>query len=313
MSKKIFILSLIIIIFGGVALYFFTFFKPGEVSIFNINNFEECVSAGYPVLESYPRQCKTPEGKTFTEDIGNELEKSDLIKVNTPRPNQAIQSPIVIEGEARGLWFFEASFPVKLLDGNGNLIATTIAQAQGDWMTEDFVPFEAELYFELPVTEKGTLILEKDNPSGLPENADELRIPVKFKVGLETMTIKAYFNNDKLDPEFSCNKVFPVEREISKTQAVAMAALKELLKGTTQGEEEKGFFTNINSGVKIQSLTIENGVAKVEFDEQLEFQVGGSCKVSAIRAQITETLKQFPTVDSVIISINGRTEDILQP
>ena len=313
MSKKIFILLLIIIIFGGVALYFFTFFKPGEVPTFNINNFEECVSAGYPVLESYHRQCKTPEGKTFTEDIGNELEKSDLIKVNTPRPNQNIQSPIVIEGEARGLWFFEASFPVKLLDGNGNLIATTIAQAQGDWMTEDFVPFEAELHFELPATEKGTLILEKDNPSGLPENADELRIPVKFKVGLETMTIKVYFNNDKLDPEFSCNKVFPVEREISKTQAVAMAALKELLKGTTQGEEEKGFFTNINSGVKIQSLTIENGVAKVEFDEQLEFQVGGSCKVSAIRAQITETLKQFPTVDSVIISINGRTEDILQP
>jgi len=89
MSKKIFILSLIIIIFGGVALYF-TFFKPGEVLTFNINNFEECVSAGYPVLESYPRQCKTPEGKTFTEDIGNELEKSDLIKVNIPRPNQAI-------------------------------------------------------------------------------------------------------------------------------------------------------------------------------------------------------------------------------
>ncbi|MCJ7786739.1 GerMN domain-containing protein, partial [Patescibacteria group bacterium] len=210
-------------------------------------------------------------------------------------------------------WFFEASFPIKLVDEKGNELGIAIAQAQSDWMTEDFVPFEAELHFELPVTEKGTLILEKDNPSGLLENADELRIPVKFKVGLETMTIKVYFNNDKLDPEFSCNKVFPVEREISKTQAVAMAALKELLKGTTQGEKEKGFFTNINSGVKIQSLTIENGVAKVEFDEQLEFQVGGSCRVAAIRAQITETLKQFPTVDSVIISINGRTEDILQP
>jgi len=35
--------------------------------------------------------------------------------------------------------------------------------------------------------------------------------------------------------------------------------------------------------------------------------------VAAIRAQIRETLKQFPTVDEVIISIDGRTEDILQP
>ena len=65
--------------------------------------------------------------------------------------------------------------------------------------------------------------------------------------------------------------------------------------------------------MRIQSLTIENSVAKVDFDEQLEFQVGGSCRVTAIRAQIRETLKQFPIIDSVIISINGRTEDVLQP
>lgn len=127
------------------------------------------------------------------------------------------------------------------------------------------------------------------------------------------MKVKAYFNNDKLDPAFSCNKVFPVEREVLKTKTVARAALEELLKGPTEEEIARGFSTNINSGVKIQRLIIENGVAKVDFDEQLEFQVGGSCRVAAIRAQITETLKQFPTVDSVIISINGRTEDILQP
>jgi len=116
-----------------------------------------------------------------------------------------------------------------------------------------------------------------------------------------------------MDPEFSCNKVFPVEREVPKTQAVAGAALEELLKGSTDAEKEQGFFTSINPDVKIQKLSIENGIAKVEFDEQLEFQVGGSCRVAAIRAQITETLKQFPTVKSVIISIDGRTEDILQP
>jgi len=122
-----------------------------------------------------------------------------------------------------------------------------------------------------------------------------------------------FFNNDRMDPEFSCNKVFPVEREILKTQAVARAALTELLKGPTEAEKAQGFFTSINPGVKIQELTIENGVARVDFDSQLEFQVGGSCRVSAIRAEITQTLKQFPTVNSVIISIDGRTEDILQP
>jgi len=67
------------------------------------------------------------------------------------------------------------------------------------------------------------------------------------------------------------------------------------------------------SNVKIQSLSIENGVAKIDFSKELEQDVGGSCRVSAIRAQITETLKQFETVNEVIISIDSRVEDILQP
>jgi len=31
--------------------------------------FEECVAAGNPVMESYPRQCRTPDGKHFVEII----------------------------------------------------------------------------------------------------------------------------------------------------------------------------------------------------------------------------------------------------
>lgn len=37
-----------------------------------ITSFEECVAAGYPVMESYPRQCRTPEGAVYTEEIGGE-------------------------------------------------------------------------------------------------------------------------------------------------------------------------------------------------------------------------------------------------
>ncbi len=34
-----------------------------------VTNFEECVAAGYAVLESYPRQCNTPEGRNFVEKV----------------------------------------------------------------------------------------------------------------------------------------------------------------------------------------------------------------------------------------------------
>ena len=140
-------------------------------------------------------------------------------------------------------------------------------------------------------------------------------LPVKILKTGETMKVKVYFNNNKLDPEYSCNKVFAVEREIPKTESVGSASLTELFKGPTQYEKNQGFFTSINDGVKLQSLMIgmESGTAWADFNEQLEYQVGGSCRVSAIMAQITETLKQFPTIKSAVISINGRTEDILQP
>ncbi|MFA5737015.1 MAG: hypothetical protein WCX70_01965 [Candidatus Paceibacterota bacterium] len=32
-------------------------------------DFSSCVSAGFPVLESFPRQCQTEMGKIFTEDL----------------------------------------------------------------------------------------------------------------------------------------------------------------------------------------------------------------------------------------------------
>ncbi len=246
----------------------------------------------------------------------SELAKDDLIKVKDFELNQIVDSPLVIKGEARGFWYFEGSFPVKIFDENNNLLGVAPTQAQGDWMTESFVPFEVSLAFSTSTTKKGTLVLEKDNPSGLPENADEFRIPVVFRdlaAQGEKIVVKAFFNNSNLDPESSCNKVFPVERAVDKTQAVAMAALDELLKGVSEEEKSQGYFTSINAGVKINKLVIENGTAEVDFDEQLEFQAGGSCRVSAIRSQIIQTLKQFPTIENVVISIDGRTEDILQP
>lgn len=250
-------------------------------------------------------------------DVDKPADKSDLIKVDVPQPNQIIKSPLTISGEARGTWFFEASFPIELLDVQGNVVATAIAQANppagGDWMTEDFVPFDAVIEFDQPVGDKGVIVFKKDNPSGLSENDDQLRLPIVFGGQSDTMIVQAFFGNNNLDPDMTCEKVFAVSRQVPRTEGVARAALQELLAGPNSTDQDYGFFTSINEGVQIQSLTIEDGVATVDFDEQIEYQLGGSCRVTAIRAQITETLMQFDTVDSVVISVDGRTEDILQP
>lgn len=123
--------------------------------------------------------------------------KRDLIAVHEPLPLSVISSPFTIKGEARGFWFFEANFSVVLTDWDGRIIAQHYASAQlnpddpdSTWMTTEFVPFIAELEFESPVFEdvpeehfsrRGYLILQKANPSGLPENDDALEIPILFE------------------------------------------------------------------------------------------------------------------------------------
>jgi hypothetical protein len=246
--------------------------------------------------------------KTEKQDVQNPNVKN--ISVNQ---GQEVKSPLSIEGEAKGNWFFEASFPIKILDEQGNVLGNSFAAAQSDWMTEDFVPFKGEISFNSEKEQKGFLVLQKDNPSDLPEFDEEIIIPVFLKP-TEYIKIKVFFSNNNLDPEILCNKVFAAEREILKIEAIGAAAINELLNGPTETEKQEGFFTNINFGVRLLGLDIDkDGVARVDFDQQLQAGVGGSCKVAAIRAQITETLKQFSTIKNVIISINGSTEDILQP
>ncbi len=93
-----------------------------------------------------------------------------------------VSSPWMLSGKARGTWYFEASFPVELRDAGGRIIAQTSAQAQGDWMTSEFVPFSATLEFaKQPTGSHGTLVLKKDNPSGDPAHDDSITIPIVFK------------------------------------------------------------------------------------------------------------------------------------
>lgn len=108
--------------------------------------------------------------------------KKDLIKVTNIKAGDVITNPFVIEGEARGNWYFEASFPIELKDADENVLLLEPVQAKEEWMTTDFVTFSQEFYFEKePTTSTGFLILKKDNPSGLPEHDDKIEIPVRFR------------------------------------------------------------------------------------------------------------------------------------
>jgi len=97
-------------------------------------------------------------------------------------PGAVISSPLTIKGKARGTWFFEGDFPVILLDGQGKKMAESYATAHGEWMTEDFVEFEGALHFSGALSgQKGILVLKKDNPTGMEQFDDALKIPITFE------------------------------------------------------------------------------------------------------------------------------------
>ena len=226
-----------------------------------------------------------------------------------PSADEPVASPLSVEGSVPGSWYFEAVAGVEILDANGKVLGKAPAQAQSEWMTANPVNFKSTVEFTAPTTTTGTLILKNDNPSGLPANSRSESYPITFGV-----KVNVYFGNTEKNPEaLDCALVFAVERVVPKTPDLARAALNELFKGVNENEKSEKYFTSINDGVVIQKLTIENGVAKVDLNPRLEEAVGGSCRVAAISSQIKSTLKQFPSVKSVIISIDGRTEDILQP
>ncbi len=109
------------------------------------------------------------------------MQYKDLIRITSPVPGATIASPVVITGMARGTWYFEASFPVVIVDWDGKIIGQGIAQAQSDWMTTEYVPFKATITYTQPTYKNnGWIILRKDNPSGLSEHDDAFEVPILF-------------------------------------------------------------------------------------------------------------------------------------
>jgi spore germination protein GerM len=117
--------------------------------------------------------------------------------------------------------------------------------------------------------------------------------------------VKVYFYHDP--GEYI--DISPVTRSVSGT-APARAAIEALLKGPTARERKQGF--DSLSGVsdfRIGSLSIKDGTARINFVSQQSWH-GWAGDLAPVRFKkaVELTLKQFPTVKEVIVSLNGDTK-----
>jgi hypothetical protein len=112
-------------------------------------------------------------------------QQNNEIIVASPMNGQKINSPVTVTGQARGSWYFEGSFPIALVNGQGAVIASGAAKAEGNWQTDEFVPFSGTLTFldfstTTSIPQTGDIILKKDNPSGDPRFDNSVSIKVQW-------------------------------------------------------------------------------------------------------------------------------------
>ncbi len=286
-----------------------------------ISNFDDCAAAGNPIMESYPQQCRTEDGQMFVQDIGNEMDKLDLIRVDSPRPNSVVGSTIIITGEARGMWFFEGSFPIILEDEDGKTLATHYATAQGEWMTEEFVPFTSQLEVDFGLAKKGNLILKKDNPSDIPENDDELVIPIKFEDVIKDEVYLFFYSEEDINNATGKASI-AVKRLVPHSSNLENEVLQALFAGPydidhIQGARTSEDLQNLREhyiGVHLEFapeevdddfIAIE--IAVINFKkEALEILNSAAARQMMIKAPIEATLKAFPNIKDVKYAIEGQ-------
>lgn len=118
------------------------------------------------------------------------------------------------------------------------------------------------------------------------------------------ITVKVYYpNNDG-------TKLVAVSRKVTVSGGADKytASMQSLLQGTS----EKGQNTILPRQVKLRSVKVQDGVARVDFSGDIvKHFIGGSTGEEMLVASVVNTLTEFPEVTAVQILIDGHTVETL--
>lgn len=84
--SALFLVIAMLVIAVAFAAGYYVFSQNLKEKVASINSFEECAKH-YPVMESYPEQCNTPDGKHFTRELSEEEKRDRLVPPTLPSPS----------------------------------------------------------------------------------------------------------------------------------------------------------------------------------------------------------------------------------
>ncbi|MFA6594171.1 MAG: GerMN domain-containing protein [Candidatus Buchananbacteria bacterium] len=160
--------------------------------------------------------------------------------------------------------------------------------------------------------ENGKVSIIEEVPEEIQVNVTSADVPVWPK----TKIIAYYSNTIRNADANDCSQVEPLEREIDeKFDSNIINTVNGLLEPLSSAEKAAGYYSALPLGTRLKYVKLDgDGTLEVNFDYQLG-KAAGSCAVTAIRSQITNTLMQFAQVQSVKICVDGncQQDQILQP
>ncbi len=229
-----------------------------------------------------------------------------------------MENPTTFSGTSTA---FENTINWSLEDSAGTIVSRGFANVSSSDMGLPGPFTITAFYDQAPVMKNGQLrIFESSAKDGSPLH--EVAVPVEFIYTQKNGCLKevniALVNPGK-DPEMlDCAKTFLVKRKIcGDISSHDLLAVHELLKGPNIEEKRAGYLSSFPEDVNLPSMSwTRDGKKQFDFDKSLETGAHGSCRVLSMRSQFQQTLEAnniLPVGQEAIISVNGRTEDVLQP
>lgn len=226
------------------------------------------------------------------------------VVITSPKEGATITTnPIRIAGVART---FENNVEIRVDDQHGQPLLVSYATARGEM--GNFNPWSHEI---LLTADPGPRIritaIERSARDGSIRTSHAVTLPVETR----RMPVTLYFTNANQGGT-DCAAVEKVVRDVPASISTARLALEALVRGPTHAEAVAGFRSLFPKGAVLRSVNLRDGVLTADFNEAMQ-NVGGSCRVVAIRAAIERTMREIPAVRRVVITAMGSEKTALQP
>lgn len=254
------------------------------------------------------------------------------LKITSIRSGDTVKFPLTISGVADMSKYKELGCNWIRFEGQAGIVQVMANINNSGWIpmtTQTPLMADDWMATTTPVRAELVQVLNREIPIGTPliikfieedvegsGKSDTLEIPAIFgglsgigdvdnnshnggsNSSQETMKISLYFH-DESKINMDCSATYKVDRTVPKTLAVADTSLRVLF-----SEDLKELAPLYNS------VVIKNKVAIVDFDSgALKYLNGAACMQGTFKGPIEDTLKQYPTIEKVEYSIDGKIWD----